>query len=232
MNSASPATSPRESRPCLSSLIQCGLTGRSTGPPTACRPGRVAVWYIICLAARAPHRRRPVNSALGSGMQEDSDRGRQVHQGNRRGAPNCQCKRAGKVLRREARTDSHRPCRAQSSHDWGPRSNQHNMGASRRPAAPGSQSGCCRRGLVRLVGFHHRARKAPVTGPATLTTRAYAVAKRAGSGCNTLMVPPPARSRCLTSRSTGAPTACRLGRDALVVHHPPRGPGVTPLSPG
>jgi hypothetical protein len=40
------------------------------------------------------------------------------------------------------------------------------------------------------------------------------------------------KNRGLTCRSTGAPTACRLGRDAVVVHHPPRGPGATPLSPG
>ena len=64
--------------PCLKPYVRCcspsrapwlagqrSLTCRSTGPPTACRPGRVAVWFIICLAARAPHRRRPVNSALG-----------------------------------------------------------------------------------------------------------------------------------------------------------------------
>ena len=36
----------------------------------------------------------------------------------------------------------------------------------------------------------------------------------------------------LTCRSTGAPTAWHLGREALVVHVAPRGPGATPSSPG
>ncbi len=38
------------------------LTPRSSGPPTAWRLGRVAVWFIIVHAAKAPHRWRPLNS--------------------------------------------------------------------------------------------------------------------------------------------------------------------------
>ena len=50
-------------------------------------------------------------------------------------------------------------------------------------------------------------------------------------------LPPPARlanaaGRCLTCRSTGASTACRPGRDALVVHVAPRGQGAMPFRPG
>ncbi len=37
------------------------LTLRSSGPPTAWRPGREAVLFIIVLAARAPRCRRPLN---------------------------------------------------------------------------------------------------------------------------------------------------------------------------
>jgi hypothetical protein len=44
-------------------IPKCGLTRLSTGPPMAGHPGRVAAWFIICLAAKAPRRRRPVNSA-------------------------------------------------------------------------------------------------------------------------------------------------------------------------
>jgi hypothetical protein len=57
------------------------------------------------------------------------------------------------------------------------------------------------------------------------------VARRAHS------LPLPARlanaaGRCLTCRSTGASTAWRLDREALVVHVAPRGPGATPFRPG
>jgi hypothetical protein len=38
--------------------------------------------------------------------------------------------------------------------------------------------------------------------------------------------------RGLTCRSTGASTACRPGREALVVHAAPRGQGATPFRPG
>jgi hypothetical protein len=40
------------------------------------------------------------------------------------------------------------------------------------------------------------------------------------------------RDRSLTLRTTGAPTAGHLGREALLVHHAPRGQGALPLSPG
>ena len=50
-------------------------------------------------------------------------------------------------------------------------------------------------------------------------------------------LPPPARlanaaGRCLTCRSTGASTACRPGREALVVYPAPRGQGAMPFRPG
>ncbi len=60
---------------------ECGLTGRSTGPPTACHPGRAAVWFIICLAARAPRRRRPVNSTLDRRARRHSNRPATSNQG-------------------------------------------------------------------------------------------------------------------------------------------------------
>jgi hypothetical protein len=40
------------------------------------------------------------------------------------------------------------------------------------------------------------------------------------------------QDRSLTRRSTGAPTAGHLGREALLVHHAPRGQGALPPSPG
>jgi hypothetical protein len=40
------------------------------------------------------------------------------------------------------------------------------------------------------------------------------------------------RQRGLTGRSTGPPTAGRLGRAAPLLHHAPRGQGVLPSSPG
>lgn len=45
--------------------MKCGLTGRSTGAPTAGHPGRAASRFIIRLTARAASRRRPVSSTLG-----------------------------------------------------------------------------------------------------------------------------------------------------------------------
>ena len=41
-----------------------------------------------------------------------------------------------------------------------------------------------------------------------------------------------ATSRCLTQRSTGAPTAGHLAHEALTVYPAPRGQGVHPSSPG
>lgn len=43
------------------------LTLRSSGRPTACRPGREALWYMLHLAARAPCRRPPLSSTFGGG---------------------------------------------------------------------------------------------------------------------------------------------------------------------
>jgi hypothetical protein len=50
----------RGTAPSLRTL--CGLTPRSSGPPTAWRLGRAAVLFIIVHAAKAPHRWRPLNS--------------------------------------------------------------------------------------------------------------------------------------------------------------------------
>jgi hypothetical protein len=45
----------------VASSLGLRLTRRSSGPPTAWRPGREAVLFIIVLAARAPRCRRPLN---------------------------------------------------------------------------------------------------------------------------------------------------------------------------
>ena len=47
-------------------MVGCGLTGRSTGAPTAGHQARAAgTRYIVCGPGLASTRRRPVNSALG-----------------------------------------------------------------------------------------------------------------------------------------------------------------------
>lgn len=173
-----------------------------------------------------------LTQALGSGMQKDSARGRRVHQGNRRGAPNTKLQRDGQAPRGTARTGSHRTCRDRSTHNRSLRSNQHNKGASRRRAAPGSQFVTLLRRLVSQRGFHHRPRKSRVSGTGASPTRAISVANLSASGYNTLLCPPPTRGRCLTCRSTGAPTACCLARAALPAYPAPRGQGSTPSSPG
>jgi hypothetical protein len=53
------------------SARECGLTGRSTGAPTAGHQARAAgARYIVCGPGLASSRWRPVNSALGSGMRD------------------------------------------------------------------------------------------------------------------------------------------------------------------
>ena len=59
MNSISTVPTP----PCWQ---ECGLTGRSTGAPTAGHQARAAPWFIMHRAGLASSRRRPVNSALDS----------------------------------------------------------------------------------------------------------------------------------------------------------------------
>jgi hypothetical protein len=187
---------------------------------------------ILRLAGKPAHRCRPVSSTLGSGMQEDSALGQRVQQGSHRGAPKRECQRDGNPLCRTAPTGSHRTCRNRSTHDRSPRSNQCNKGASRRRAAPGSQSVTLLRRLVCQRGLYHRARNSRVSSTGAPAPRAISVANRSASGYNTLLCPPPARGRCLTCRSTGAPTAYRLAREAVLAYPPPRGQAGTPLSPG
>ena len=58
---AGAASEPVQCAVLAASPLGLRLTRRSSGPPTARRPGREAVLFIIGLAARAPRCRRPLN---------------------------------------------------------------------------------------------------------------------------------------------------------------------------
>ena len=59
---AGAASEPAQFTALAASSLGLRLTLRSSGPPTACRLGRAAVLFIIVHAAKAPRRRRPLNS--------------------------------------------------------------------------------------------------------------------------------------------------------------------------
>ena len=88
------------------------------------------MWSIICLAARAPHRRRPVNSALGRSMNP---------------RPRIELRELGQIGARRGRTAEARRLAFPGSEARGTPGNQVHKGASRRRAAPGSQPGQFRR---------------------------------------------------------------------------------------
>ena len=52
----------RQKQPTSRASVGCGLTGRSSGPPTARHQAREAARVIIRLAGLASHRRRPLSS--------------------------------------------------------------------------------------------------------------------------------------------------------------------------
>jgi hypothetical protein len=117
-----------------------------------------------------------------------------------------------------------------------------NKGASRRRAAPGSQSGAAPPG--------GRAREPPLFTPPSarlptvLESSHHQPMCFAKSKSPQVLVAGPRRKykavmsiisahNCgLTWRSTGAPTARQPGREAQLVYHPPRGRAPSPLSPG
>ena len=166
-------------------------------------------------AGLASIRRRPVNSALGRAMLHSRVSALQ---------------NLGEVGALRGRTAVPRLSEYPASEVRATSSKQVHTGASRRRAAPGSQPGLLRCAPSALrANLHRREDKPQHQAAATLLARPFHAGLVSGT--------PPAcpsqpRRRGLTCRSTGAPTACRLSREALVVHHPPRGPGATPLSPG
>jgi hypothetical protein len=117
-----------------------------------------------------------------------------------------------------------------------------NKGASRRRAAPGSQSGA-----APPAG---RAREPPLLTPPSARLSTVLEDSHHQPLCFAKPKPPQllvarprrqykavisiisAHSCGLTWRSTGAPTARQPGREAQLVYHPPRGRAPSPSSPG
>jgi hypothetical protein len=205
------------------------LTGRSTGAPTAGHQARAAgTRYIVCGPGLASTRCRPVNSALGSGMQ------RPGISALRPGSLDSQCKRAvprhesKELALREATAETRSAEIAWRSAEAG---TQGNEGASRRRAAPGSQPGYARRCTNCQCGCE-RCTKTELPSQPTAAQRAGFSASPAIRASNPSRHHRLPRGRCLTGRSTGAPTARHLAREAQPAYPPPRGQGATPSSPG
>ncbi len=171
---------------------------------------------------QAPYRRRPVNSALGCT--------------GRLGRVPCGCQAFNNRRRVHLRCSGSHPCR-------GPLSN------ARLQVARVPQRFACGAPGTRTRSLKVSSTVAPpVEGPAYLANavqaaleyRVWAPSSIAqcsaptGQGQCSSGAGPPAQAarRSLTGRSTGAPTAGHLAREAPAVYAAPRGQGVQPSSSG
>jgi hypothetical protein len=188
-------------------------------------------WFIMHRAAKAPCRRRPVSSTLGCGGTspwtsralchcQQAQAGlrirllvaagiRSLGVAQLQGGPSAaSCTRALRAYVRLRRQSSSRQLGAAVHCSPTAASARHSkLNATTTPLA------------------HCRARR-----PRHLSLRAAPATANSNTLGPILTLRP--RDRSLTRRSTGAPTAGHLGREALLVHHAPRGQGALPSSPG
>jgi hypothetical protein len=186
---------------------------------------------MLRLAGKASIRRRPVNSALGCGG---------TLPWTSRALCHCQQVQAALCLRilvaegiRALRVaqlqggpsavSSTRALRAYVRLRRQSSSRQLGAAVHRSPTAASARHPKLNATTTRLP--HCRARR-----PKHLSLRAAPATANSNTLGPVLTLRP--RDRSLTRRSTGAPTAGHLGREALLVHHAPRGQGALPLSPG
>jgi quinol monooxygenase YgiN len=241
-----------------------GLTGRSTGAPTAGHLAREAlVVHILRLAGKAPCRRRPVNSALGTAMpssggtsllqtRKPSIAGTGGHAlpsaGTTKGfvhQPQSQSAALRGILQIVTRTSEGSPHASQRPH---PDVISEVRWVVSLTVAPPTNT-LYRSGHGRAGGAGQQSSEVinPSFAEARLRSEEYRRRSTTKSVCHSAQ-------RCLTCRSTGAPTAGHQARSAgtryivcgpglapsrrrpvnsaLGVHPAPRGPGTTPSSPG
>ena len=206
-----------------------GLTCRSTGAPTAWHPGRAAPCFILRRAARAPRRRRPVNSTLDHAKRPPQDVARF---GQDRRALEQACIELSRSRDLASPQDRGRAVARQYKAE--------SVALSQRPrpnGLPFIKAGKCMARFFRskllppvaALGQARAKRKSSRVTPCTLTSPSPA-RSQALSGASRW--PKLINRRGLTCRSTGAPTARQPGREAQHVHHPPRGRAPSPSSPG
>ncbi len=219
----------------LVSCVGWGLTPRSSGEPTARRLAREAATLIISLAGQPSHRRPPLSSNVRQRRARSSDcrclAEQPVH-----GPAFPQLASGRGLFSSRSRTD------AVIQVATAPASGRCDLPALRfRLAAPGYpdrvavhcrdlsllqpfDAGHCVGGQVvlpagRAAGYCSKPSKYVPGGWNTWRTSAYPRAA-GGSRCPQETCAPTPGShpmRCLTPRSSGEPTACRLAREAVLV---------------
>ena len=205
--------------------------------------------HILHLAGKASIRRRPVNSALDRRARRHPNGPATSNEGAQMQQPSgCPC--ASKHRCRAHRYPQRLPLQA----TVGPQ--RFELGgavcaAIRNPVSQGRFAPpCCAGhsvpGSRRLEAAHlkHRWSHSTFTLSANTASPNYSFSSSPSTTCPVYLPlsraggtrqswPQPRRTDCgLTGRSTGAPTAGHLAREALPAYPAPRGQGVHPLSPG
>jgi hypothetical protein len=193
------------------------------------------------LAAKAPFRCRPVSSTLDSRARSSPERSSDIDAGAPKAISETAPVPSMQGPRTQPRLTTATRCQVPRSCTVSPPISLAHKGASRRRAAPGSQSKVRR----------SRREGNSVLSPTCSSPARIAESHDIGGACGGRMARSAQRLSawprsctrwqcstlrrqdcCLTLRSTGPPTACRTGREAVLVHHPPRGQCVTPPSAG